>query len=257
MVKYLLIILIISNSLVGGILKKIYSSYNYKYEVGVDYPFSQTLKFQDGLFSTAHRIDFHNETSSTIPSLYFSMKSKAFSIYDFTGLYLNSTFRYSFFDKQRGLFTDGTVVNDEVDLKTSVHILSLNLMPSVFLYYNFGEISGKNTVVFEMFAGVGTTFYFGKVQELFYPTLEEFQNEQNGSNEMPSNFQINEQGLIAYIGETEDLGFGFGINLNYGVKLKYIYQDFNFHIIYLVPTVLTTGEYLNLKQILIGLGYSF
>jgi hypothetical protein len=144
-----------------------------------------------------------------------------------------------------------------VDLKTSVHILSLNLMPSVFLYYNFGEISGKNTVVFEMFAGVGTTFYFGKVQELFYPTLEEFQNEQNGSNEMPSNFQINEQGLIAYIGETEDLGFGFGINLNYGVKLKYIYQDFNFHIIYRVPTVLTTGEYLNLKQILIGLGYSF
>jgi len=256
-VKYLLIILIISNSLVGGILKKIYSSYNYKYEVGVDYPFSQTLKFQDELISSSHRIDFHNETSSAIPSLYFSMKSKAFSIYDFTGLYLNSTFRYSFFDKQRGLFTDGTVVNDEVDLKTSVHILSLNLMPSVFLYYNFGEISGKNTVVFEMFAGVGTTFYFGKVQELFYPTLEEFQNEQNGSNEMPSNFQINEQGLIAYIGETEDLGFGFGINLNYGVKLKYIYQDFNFHIIYRVPTVLTTGEYLNLKQILIGLGYSF
>ena len=50
MVKYFLIILIISNSLVGGILKKIYSSYNYKYEVGVDYPFSQTLKFQDELF---------------------------------------------------------------------------------------------------------------------------------------------------------------------------------------------------------------
>jgi len=146
---------------------------------------------------------------------------------------------------------------DEVDLKTSVHILSFNLMPSVFFYYNFGEISGKNTIVFEMFAGVGTTFYFGQVKEFFYPTLEEFQNEQNGSNEIPPQFQINEQGLIAYIGEAEDLGFGIGVNLNYGIKLKYIYQNYNFHIIYRIPTVVTSDEYLNIQQILIGFGYSF
>lgn len=234
-----------------------FDSMKHKVEIGIDYIPHQSLKFQDGFIVESHRIDFQN-SFGVIPSPYISLKSKGYSIGQHFGLYLNTNFRYSNYNMQRAVLTDGSVSEVETDLKTSIHHLSINAIPSFFYYLNFGKNRGKNTFVFEVFSGIGTSVYIGKIKNFIYPTQEEFQREQNISkSEIPPNFQISKNGTVAYIGEIEDLGFGFGFNLIYGVKLKYIYQKFNFHLSYQAPIIITTKDYLNIQQILVGIGYSF
>ena len=226
-------------------------------EFGLDYLPHQSMKFQEEVIAETHKIDFQN-SFSMIPSPYISFKSKGYSIAKYFGLYLNSTLRYSLFDKQRAVLTDGSVSNIEIDLGTSVHNISFDITPSLFYYFDFGERSGKNSLVLETFSGLGISLYFGGKKEFIYPTGDEFLQEQNRTGlDVPPNFYISPNGTIAYIGESEDIGFGFGVNIVYGIRFKYIYENYNIHLVYQSPFVVGIDNYLNIKQILIGVGYSF
>ncbi len=217
-----------------------------KIEIGVDYQFFSSLKVQDKLLADSSYRDFQ-ESNSPMPSIYISLKSKSYLTPIDVGFYFNSTLRYFNIAKQRPLFSDGAVYDKEADIETSIHYISFDVTPSLFYFVDFGS----SKLVLELFGGTGISTYFGKYREYLSPTYKEF-----NSTEDKSIFQVSDSGEIYYIGDVEDVGMNFGIDLLYGVKLKYIYKDFNIHLLYQSPIVWTTDKYLNITQISIGVGYS-
>lgn len=234
------------NSFKEALLSSLYSI-GKKIEVGADFSLFSSLKFQDDFIAKKYSRDFQ-ESMASMPSIYLSLKSKAYLTPFDIGFYFNSTLRYSNFSKQRPMFSDGHVYNREVDIGTSINHLSIDITPSIFYFFNIK----KSKLVFELFSGLGASIYSGNRKEFLYPTADEY-----NSTDDKSIFQVSDNGEIVYIGKSEDLGFGYGLNIVYGAKIKLIYKDFNLHFIYRTPFVITTDEYLNINQILIGLGYTF
>ncbi len=220
-----------------------------KIEVGAEITLSSSLKFQSDIFADSHDIDFYNETG-TMSAIYLSLKSKAFSNSWNLGFYFNSTIEYSNFSKQRPLF-GGSIYNKTYDIDTSVNIVSFDLSPSLFYFIDFSS-NGRNTVVLELFSGAGITAYTGRYREFRLPTKEEYDSMKD-----EVRFTRGENGETVFLGESEDLGFGYGINFSYGLKLKYIYQNFNIHLIYKTPFVVTADKHLNISYSSVGVGYSF
>lgn len=235
----------------GEKLSLIFNSPTYKIEIGVDFPYYQSFRFQNEFVSDIHTIDFQNGLSF-FPSPYLSFKSQAYSIFNFAGLYLNSNLQYSNFNKQVAVFKNGSIYDCEVDLGTSINLITFDLNPSLFFYYDFGKKSGENSLVLEFFSGVGLSLYMGNKKDFIYPTKEEFYSEKNATN-----FQISSDGVVVYLGDVVDLGFGFGLNLNYGLKVKYIYNNYNVHLTYQSPLTISIEDYINSQRILFGIGYSF
>lgn len=231
----------------GDVISSSFYSVGDSIEFGVDLPIFSSLKFQDDFIADKYNRDFQ-ESIASIPSIYLSLKSKSYLTPIDIGIYFNSTFRYSNFSKQRPMFNNGYVYDKEVDIETSINYLSLNITPSIFYFINIGT----SKLVFELFSGVGVSTYLGNYKEFLYPTADEY-----NSTVDKTIFQVSSGGEVTYIGEDEDLGFGYGVNFMYGAKAKFIYQNFNIHFIYQAPFVITTGEYLNINQILVGVGYTF
>jgi len=226
-----------------------------KIEIGVDYNFYQSIVFQEEFISQNYLAIFQNSGALTP---YISLKSKGYSLYTNVGIYINSTFNYMYIDKQKAILTNGTVSKNSISLDTSIHYFSFDMTPSLFYFYDFGNIRGKNTILFEFFSGIGLSTYTGTRKVFIYPTQEEFQNEQVRLNlPIPPNFYISDIGEVAYIGEEQKIDFSFGLNFLYGLKIKYNFKHYNIHFIYKAPFVITSDEYLNGQQIGIGIGYSF
>ena len=226
-----------------------------KIEFGVNYNYYQSLIFQETFIAQNYQSYFQNNGAF---SPYLSLKSKGFELSDKIGIYLNSHFNYMFFNMQKAVLTDGSVSQKSVDLETSIHYLALDITPSIFYFYNFGQVNGKNSIIFELFSGIGISVYTGSSKEFIYPTKDEFKNSQNQANiGNPPNFYISNNGEIAYIGNKTDIGFGIGINLLYGLKVKYNFNNMNIHISYKSPFAITLDNYLNIQQLAIGIGYSF
>lgn len=226
-----------------------------KIEFGIDYNLYQSIIFQESFITQDYQSYFQN---SGVFSPYLSFKSKGFSLSDNLGIYLNSTINYMFLDKQKAVLTDGSVAKTNIDLETSVHYLSLDITPSFFYFHHFGSLNGRNSIIFEFFTGVGFTVYTGSKKEFIYPTKEEFKNQQVRTGmPIPYNFYIAPDGSVAYIGEEENIGFGVGLNVLYGLKIKYNYENMNIHITYKSPFIIALDNYLNVQQISAGVGYSF
>jgi hypothetical protein len=233
-----------------GIFSSITSSYSHKIEIGLDYPYLHSLKFQDGFIVPKHRIDFQN-TLSAMPSPYLSLKSKAFLLpIDFIdlGTYLRSTFRYSNFSTQRAFVSNGSVLNIEKDFGTSVNLLSFDIEPTLFYRLDFWKMA----FVVQTSFGTGLSIYNGNIREVIYPTFADY-----NATEDKSIFYVGNDGSVALFGADEDLGFGFGLNFLYSFEFRILFRDFNFHFTYRKPFVITTGDYLNLEEILFGVGWSF
>jgi hypothetical protein len=254
LIRYILITLIYISQLISeeerGLISSIFSSYRYKIEIGIDYPYLQSAKLQDGFIVEKHRIDFSN-TLSALPSPYISLKSKAYLLpiqFIDLGTFLRSTFRYSNFSTQRAFISDGTIFNSEIDFGTSLNLISFDIEPTLFYQLKLSEIR----FIALASIGAGLSFYTGNVREAIFPTYEDYI-----ATEDKSIFQYGGDGSVIFIGEDEDLGVGLGVNLLYSFEFRVVYSDFNIHFLYRKPFVITMSEFLNIDEVLFGVGWSF
>jgi hypothetical protein len=232
----------------GYAISEMFTTFSKHKEVGIDYSSDQNLK-TGGSAEPIH--DFKNSGISP----YLSIKSDAFSIGEsHFGTYLNSTLRYNSFNRQRGLFSNGLVYDKEDDLGTSINTISFSSTPSLFYYI---DLNAAGKVVSEVFTGAGTTIYWGDASLFQYPTQEEYNN--LSDNNQSDIFTTLSDGRVAYIEPPVDLGFVLGLNFIYGLKLKYIYENWNIHFLYEVTTVfaLSGGDNLDIEFLSWGVGYSF
>jgi hypothetical protein len=214
---------------------------NNKIEVGIDFLVFQSLKFQDSLIAENHTYDFQHSATG-LPSPYISIKSRAYSIPKDFGVYINSTAKFLNFSNQRPFVSTGGVFDKEVDIGSSLNLISFESAPSIFYSY-------KN-LTFELFGGVGFGFIFGDRREFKY--IAELE-----TNILTDNINLaNSDGNLAYIGNSKSAPFG-GLLLSYGIKLKYkIWKDINIHLSYNSPLIIGS-EYILGSMFLAGFGYSW